>query len=139
MTTNSAARSTSADPPLQIDFSSVESQPAAGEAEPAAASGPDHAAQDYNTALPIESLAGTVPENAQELAEAHTPYDATLPPLPAGDLVKVQMTLKDMTVEIAPGTRIRMLRQGISQRFVEDEYEGDDGDEKADEGTDREP
>ena len=32
-----------------------------------------------------------------------------------------------------------MLRQGISQRFVEDEYEGDDVDEKADEGTDREP
>jgi len=44
-----------------------------------------------------------------------------------------------VTVEIAPGTRIRMLRQGISQRFVEDEYEGDEGDEKADEGTDREP
>jgi nitrite reductase (NO-forming) len=82
----------------------VESQPAAGEAQPAA-SGHDHAAQDYNTALPIESFAGTVPENAQALAEAHTPYDATLPPLPAGDLVKVQMTLKDMTVEIAPGVK----------------------------------
>jgi hypothetical protein len=32
-----------------------------------------------------------------------------------------------------------MLRQGISQRFVEDTYEGDDGDETADEGIDREP
>ena len=82
----------------------VENQPAAGEAQPAA-SGHDHAAQDYNTALPIESFAGNVPEDAQALAEAHTPYDATLPPLPAGDLVKVQMTLKDMTVEIAPGVK----------------------------------
>ena len=32
-------------------------------------------------------------------------YDATLPPAPAGDVVKVQMTLKDMTVEIAPGVK----------------------------------
>ena len=44
-----------------------------------------------------------------------------------------------MIVEIAPGTRIRMLRQGISQRFVEDTFEDDDGDETADEGIDREP
>jgi preprotein translocase subunit YajC len=45
-----------------------------------------------------------------------------------------------VTVEIAPGTRVRMLRQGISQRFVEDELEDDDGDETADnEGIDREP
>ena len=48
---------------------------------------------------------GVVPENAAELAAAHKPYDATLPPVPAGDLVKVQMTLKDMTVEIAPGVK----------------------------------
>ena len=82
----------------------VENQPAASEAQ-SAASGHDHAAQDYNTALPIESFAGVVPEDAQALAEAHAPYDATLPPLPAGDLVKVQMTLKDMTVEIAPGVK----------------------------------
>ena len=60
-------------------------------------------ATDHNVALPLNSFAGVVPENAAELAEAHTPYDATLPPAPAGDLVKVQMTLKDMTVEIAPG------------------------------------
>jgi nitrite reductase (NO-forming) len=58
---------------------------------------------DHNTALPLNSFAGVVPENALELAGAHKPYDATLPPLPNGDLVKVQMTLKDMTVEIAPG------------------------------------
>ncbi len=62
-----------------------------------------HEVADHNVALPLNSFAGVVPENAVELAEAHKPYDATLPPAPAGDLIKVQMTLKDMTVEIAPG------------------------------------
>ena len=60
---------------------------------------------DHNTALPLNSFAGVVPENAAELAEAHTPYDAALSPAPAGNLVEVQMTLKDMTVEIAPGVQ----------------------------------
>ncbi len=63
------------------------------------------AATDHNVALPIESFAGVVPENAQALAEAHKPYDASLPAAPAGDLVKVHMTLKDMTMEIAPGVK----------------------------------
>ena len=69
-----------------------------------AAAEPRHAT-DHNVALPLSSFAGVVPENAAELAAAHKPYDATLPPLPAGDLVKVHMTLKDMTVEIAPGVK----------------------------------
>ena len=61
------------------------------------------AAAEHNTALPLDSFAGVVPDNAQELAAAHEPVDATLPPLQPGNLVKVQMTLKDMPVEIAPG------------------------------------
>ena len=77
-------------------------QPAA--AEPAAATHA-HAAADHNMALPLASFAGVVPDNAAELAEAHKPYDAVMPPIPAGDLVKVHMTLKDMTVEIAPGVK----------------------------------
>lgn len=60
---------------------------------------------DHNTALPLNSFAGEVPANAQELAEAHAPYDATLPPLQAGDLVKVHMVMKDRAVEIAPGVK----------------------------------
>jgi nitrite reductase (NO-forming) len=64
----------------------------------------DHAT-DHNTALPLNSFAGVVPANAQALAEAHKPYDATLPPARAGRLVKVHMTLKDMTVEVAPGIK----------------------------------
>jgi nitrite reductase (NO-forming) len=55
--------------------------------------------------LPLQSFAGTVPENAEALAKAHAAYDAALPPVPAGDLVKVQMTLKDMVVEVAPGVK----------------------------------
>ncbi len=70
--------------------------------QPAAAS---VAVQDHNVALPLASFAGQVPENADELAKAHEAYDATLPPLQSGDLVRVNMTLKDMTVEIAPGVK----------------------------------
>jgi nitrite reductase (NO-forming) len=58
-----------------------------------------------NQSLPLQSFAGKTAENAEELAKAHKPYDATLPPVPAGDLVKVTMTLKDMVVEVAPGVK----------------------------------
>ena len=74
-------------------------------AQPAATARGTTTPTDHNAALPLSSFAGVVPENAAELAAAHKPYDATLPPLPAGDLVKVHMTLKDMIVEIAPGVK----------------------------------
>jgi preprotein translocase subunit YajC len=52
-------------------------------------------------------------------------------------------TLKDIdeqddtvTVEIAPGTNVRMLRRAIAQRLVEEEGEGDDGTD--DQGSDEE-
>ena len=70
-----------------------------------AAAAPAPAAHDHNTALPLNSFAGVVPANAQELAAAHKATDAVLPPIPATDVVKVHMTLKDMAVEIAPGVR----------------------------------
>ncbi len=63
------------------------------------------AAGDSNVSLPLQSFAGTTGANAEELAKAHTPYDATLPPAPAGDFAKVEMTLKDMVVEVAPGVK----------------------------------
>ena len=66
----------------------------------------EHAAtEDHNVALPLASFAGVVPDNATELAEAHVPYDATLPPLTQGDVVKVNMVMKQKTVEIAPGVK----------------------------------
>jgi nitrite reductase (NO-forming) len=63
------------------------------------------ATHDHNTALPLNSFAGVVPSNAQALAEAHKASAATLPPIPATDVVKVHMKLKDMAVQIAPGVR----------------------------------
>ena len=41
-------------------------------------------------------------ENAEELAKARAPYDAKLPPLEPGDVLKVKMVMKDRVVEIAP-------------------------------------
>ena len=63
------------------------------------------AADDSNVSLPLQSFAGKTGANAEELAKAHAAYDATLPPAPAGDFVKMQMTLKDMVVEVAPGVK----------------------------------
>jgi nitrite reductase (NO-forming) len=77
---------------------------AATAGSPPAAATPDQAT-DHNTALPLQSFAGKAAANAEELAKAHQATDATLPPIPAGDLVKVQMTLKDMVVEVAPGVK----------------------------------
>jgi nitrite reductase (NO-forming) len=75
----------------------------------AAAASSDNAAHSTASSdavsLPLQSFAGTVPENADALAKAHVAYDAALPAVPAGDLVKVQMTLKDMVVEVAPGVK----------------------------------
>jgi nitrite reductase (NO-forming) len=51
------------------------------------------------------SFAGVAPENADALAAAHKPYDAALPPLQTGDVVKVNLVLKDITVQIAPGVK----------------------------------
>jgi preprotein translocase subunit YajC len=48
-----------------------------------------------------------------------------------GTIVEIDDEEGILTVEIAPGTRVRMLRQGISQRFVdepEDEAYGDGDD-----------
>ena len=84
----------------------------AAKAEPAAAataastqSPASDTAADHNVALPLQSFAGKTGANADELAKAHVATDATLPPIPAGDVVKVQMTLKDMVVEVAPGVK----------------------------------
>jgi copper-containing nitrite reductase len=51
----------------------------------------------------LTSFAGEAPDNAEELAQAHEPFPVELPPVPSGDVVDVELTLKDVTVEIAPG------------------------------------
>ena len=61
-----------------------------------------------------------------------------------GTIVEIDEDEGVVTVEIAPGTRVKMMRQGISQRFVEepedDEYHDEDGpvDEQGEE-ADRKP
>ena len=57
------------------------------------------------TSTQFISYAGEVPANADELAAAHKPYPAEMPAIPAGDVVPVQMTLKDIVIEIAPGVK----------------------------------
>ncbi len=58
-----------------------------------------------------------------------------------GTIIEIDDDEGYVIVEIAPGTRVRMVRQGIAQRFVEDEagYDEDEGGGSADEGVDREP
>jgi nitrite reductase (NO-forming) len=65
------------------------------------------AIHEHETAQPLNSFASVVPSNAQALAEAHKAYDAALPAAPPGNVAKVHMTLKDMTVEIAPGVKYK--------------------------------
>jgi nitrite reductase (NO-forming) len=66
----------------------------------------DHSAHaSASQSLPLQSFAATTGANADALAKAHAAYDATLPAVPPGDLVKIHMTLKDMVVEIAPGVK----------------------------------
>jgi preprotein translocase subunit YajC len=58
-----------------------------------------------------------------------------------GSIIEIDEDEGVVTVEIAPGTRVRMLRQGIAQRFVEDEdvVDEDLDDEGDAEEADRQP
>src|SRR6185436_12626117 len=59
----------------------------------------DHASQaSSSVSLPLQSFAGVTGDNAEELAKAHAATNAALPAVPAGNLVSVRMTLKDMVV-----------------------------------------
>ena len=49
------------------------------------------------------SYAGQTAENAEELIAAREPFPAELPAVPEGDVVDIELTLKDVVVEIAPG------------------------------------
>jgi nitrite reductase (NO-forming) len=53
----------------------------------------------------LDSYAGAAPANADALAAAHVPYSATLPATPPGPVADVNLVLKDITVQIAPGIR----------------------------------
>jgi hypothetical protein len=53
----------------------------------------------------LTSFAGAAPANADALATAHKPFPAALPAAPAGPVVNVNLVLKDITVQIAPGVK----------------------------------
>jgi preprotein translocase subunit YajC len=55
-----------------------------------------------------------------------------------GTIIEIDEDEATVLLEIAPGTRIRMLRQGISQRFVEDDEE-EEYEEDGSEESDRQP
>jgi nitrite reductase (NO-forming) len=80
-----------------------------GAASAPAATASDHTMAGHTMAegmsMPTESFAGAAPANAADLAAAHKPYDATMPPVHSGNVAKVQLTLKTMTVQIAPGVK----------------------------------
>src|SRR5262249_45066617 len=57
------------------------------------------------TAGSMQSFASAAPANAAALAAAHKPYPAALPAAPAGPLADVNLVLKDVTVQIAPGVK----------------------------------
>ena len=57
------------------------------------------------TAAGLESFAAAAPANAEELAKAHRAFPAALSSAPAGPAADVNLVLKDVTIQIAPGVR----------------------------------
>jgi nitrite reductase (NO-forming) len=53
----------------------------------------------------LTSYADAAPANADELATAHKPYPAALPPVLGGAVANVHLVLTDLTVQIAPGVK----------------------------------
>lgn len=77
-----------------------------GSGDTATAPAAAHTAAAHASGAPAsQSFAGITGKDSASLAEAHTPFPATLPPVPAGDVVKVHMVLKDIAIEIAPGVK----------------------------------
>ena len=63
------------------------------------------AAHDHNAALPLNSFAGVVPANAQALPRRTRRTTRRSRRRRRANVAKVHMTLKDMTVQIAPGVK----------------------------------
>ncbi len=53
----------------------------------------------------MTSYAGASPANADAIATAHKAFPAALPPVMTGSVADVNLVLKDITVEIAPGVK----------------------------------
>jgi nitrite reductase (NO-forming) len=70
---------------------------------PAASTGHDMSA--HASSAGMQSYAGAAPANAEALAAAHKAFPAELPAAPAGSVAAVNLILKDVTVQIAPGVK----------------------------------
>jgi nitrite reductase (NO-forming) len=53
----------------------------------------------------LTSFAGAAPENADVLGKAHEAYPAAMPAAPPGPVANVDLVLKDVTIQIAPGIK----------------------------------
>jgi len=53
----------------------------------------------------LTSYAGAAPANGDALATAHKAFPATLPAAPAGPVADVNLVLKDVTIQVAPGVK----------------------------------
>ena len=72
----------------------------------ASAAAPAHDHSSSAVSLPLQSFAGQDRRERRGSSRWRTRQRAPcFPPVPAGELVKVHMTLKDMVVEIAPGVK----------------------------------
>jgi nitrite reductase (NO-forming) len=69
------------------------------------ATGGQAAIHSHATAAGLESYAGAAPANANALATAHQAFPAALPPALAGPVANVNLVLKDVTIQIAPGIK----------------------------------
>jgi nitrite reductase (NO-forming) len=76
---------------------------AAAATRPATPAG--HEATTATGAVATPSYAGLAPQNADAIAAAHKPYPASLEAAPAGAVVPVHLTLRDVVHEIAPGIK----------------------------------
>ena len=55
----------------------------------------------------LTSYAAAAPANAMDIAMKHAAFPAQLPAAPAGAVAKYNLVLKDVTVQIAPGSQVR--------------------------------
>src|SRR5262249_2289360 len=88
---------------IWMGFSAHDARKDANKAVKAVATG--HAMPGMSGGADLASFAGQGPANAAELAKAHVPMNATLPPAPGGPVARVHLTLVDRTIEIAPGIK----------------------------------
>jgi nitrite reductase (NO-forming) len=83
-----------------------EAQAAAKSARTAAAKAPaTHSMAGMDMPAATQSFAGAGPANEDELAMAHKPFPAALPPVAKGPVANVNLVLKDRVIEIAPGVK----------------------------------